>query len=244
MAACYESYGQDILFANGRVPVEPHWAFGPRMLAADLDMRGFWSRSVPLDVEGRRVRSLSPEDTLLVACLHGTKEKWWRLLWLADVAAFIQRHPGLDWDALLERATDAGIQRMVLVGLALARDVFETSLPDAVVRAVGTDRACAGLVGTSERYLFDRSANVGSLLRVSRYHLQARERLVHRARYVWRTVITPQFTHYSMVRIPTPIFFGYVPLKLVHDYIALPLWRLGKWPRRERAARDTPELVP
>jgi hypothetical protein len=238
MAACFESYGQDVLFAEGRLPVEPHWSFTPKALAVDLDLQGLWNRATRLDVAGRTVAALSAEDELLVACLHGSKEKWWRLLWVADVAGLVYRQPGLDWAGMIRRAEASGIRRMFLLGLALAKDLFAIALPPAVAAAIARDPACGELVEQSRRHLFASGGDVGSVHQVTRYHLRARERGSDRLRYVWRTIVTPQFMHYRMVRLPPALVLGYVPVKLVHDYVLLPLWSLGKgrWPKRPRAA--------
>lgn len=234
--ACFESYGQDILSAEGRYPVEPHWAFAPRALAVDLDLDGLWSRAQPLNLAGRSVLTLSLEDSLLTACLHGGKEKWWRLLWVADVAAFIHRHPALDWTAVMERAQASGMRRLLLLGLAMARDLFSSVMPPYVERAIDEDRRCLELVQMSRRHLFAPDQDVGSVHHLSRYHWRARERLGDRARYVWRILTTPQFIHYHMIKLPEPMVFAYPLVKLVHDYLLLPLWRLG----RGRRPRSTP----
>jgi hypothetical protein len=61
-----------------------------------------------------------------------------------------------------------------------------------------------------------------------------REHPRDRLRCLWRTLTTPRFQHYGMIRLPDPLFGGYVVVKLVHDYVLLPLWWLvkGRWRRR------------
>ena len=243
MAACFETYGQDVLFAEERVPVEPHWEFSPRALRVDLEMKGLWDRVSPIEIDGRLTLTLSPEDTLLVACLHGGKEKWWRLLWVVDIAAFIDRNPALDWLVTMARAEASGMRRMLLLGLALARDLFSSPLPLAISNAIEQDPVCLRLVEQSKRYMFTLGADVGSIHHVSKYHLRLRERVGDRLRYAWRTVMTPQFVHYRMVKLPDTLLFGYVPVKLIHDYLLLPLWTLGKgrlWRRSRDSMSDTP----
>ena len=233
--ASHASYGQDILFARGRLPVEPHWAFAPGSYAVDLDLDGLWRRTIALPIAGRTVRALSPEDALLVACLHGAKEKWWRLLWVADVAALMHRHPALDWSAIAQRAADAGVLRILRLGLGLARTLFSVRLPEDLADAIERDEACRRLIDECRRRIFEEAGNPGSLFHVSRFHWSARERMRDRVRYAWRTVSTPRDIHYRMIALPDALVFGYVPLKLVHDYLLLPLWRLG----RGRGARRT-----
>lgn len=241
--ACYETYGQDIVFAKGRLPVEPHWTFGPRSLAQRIDVEGMWRRARRVDLGGREVSSLCAEDTLFVACFHGSKEKWWRLAWVADIAAMLHRHPEIDLAAFVAHAEAQGMRRMVLVGLGLARQLFDSPLPESVSNALARDRACADLLQSSQRNLFTRGVDVGSVHRVSQYHFRAMERPADRARYLWRTIATPQFQHYRLVALPDVLVPAYVTVKLAHDYVALPfartMTRLG-WRRPGRATPEVP----
>ena len=234
LAACYQSYGQDIMFAPQRPPVEPHCAFLPGTLAVDLDLEGFWRRARPVEIDGRVVRTLSIEDSVLVACLHGSKERWWRLLWIADVAALIHRHPDLDWSALSGRARVAGVERMLLLGIDLARDLFGCAVPETVCSPMHRDGVLLWLKQQVKRDLFQGDAHRGPPDRVSRYYWQLRERRQDRVRYLWRTLTTPRFHHYGMIKLPDGLFGGYVVVKIVHDYVLLPLWWVvkGRWRRR------------
>ena len=69
------------------------------------------------------------------------------------------------------------------------------------------------------------------------------ERPSDRARYLWRTITTPQCPHYRLVALPDMLVPAYVTIKLAHDYVALPfartLKRLG-WRRSGRAIPEVP----
>ncbi len=87
--------------AAGKNLVELQWALLPHFYAIDPrvnDLRVNGSRAPSLRVEdllqragrtviaGCEVPSLSPEDSLLVLCLHAAKHLWTRLIWLSDIA--------------------------------------------------------------------------------------------------------------------------------------------------------------
>jgi hypothetical protein len=244
MDACFTTYGQEIVFAQGRLPVEPHWTFAPSPFAIDLDLDGMWRRAITIDIAGRQVRTLSIEDTLLVACLHGAKEKWWRLLWVADIAALVHRHPAIDWAAVEHRAARAGMVRILRLGLGLAHALFSTRLPGDLTRAIERDAATQRLIEASRRRLASDAHGPEPIFRVTRYHWNARERIRDRVRYVWRTITTPHCTHYRMVALPDALAFGYVPIKIVHDYLLLPLWQLGRGRLWRRARTPIPVDAP
>ncbi|MCP5368894.1 MAG: nucleotidyltransferase family protein [Hyphomicrobiales bacterium] len=227
-AAAYRRYsGQDLMFRQAdRVALEPHWAFAPRTLALDLDYAGLWSRAGTVDLAGRAVPSLGPEDMVTLLCLHGGKEKWTRLQWVADLARAVAAHPDLDWDALLGRARDQGVARLVRLGLALVARMAGTGLPPAVAAAVAADGAALALAAQVEADLDGGSRPETSVYELNAFHWRARERWRDRLAYVGRTLATPRHTHYLILDLPDRLFPAYYPVKWVHDFLLLPVWRL------------------
>ena len=217
--------GQDIVFKDG-VAVEPHWALAPRTLALRIDYDGLWSRARQIDLDGQPVFCFSQEDLVTVLCLHGSKEQWTRLLWIADLAHMIAASPSLDWVALLARARAQGILRMVLIALALAGEVID--LPAIVTDAVAADPEARPLAEEAAARLFEPERGEESIYTLSSFRRRMRESAGDRWRYVFRTVTTPRDMHYSIVKLPDALFFLYAPIKVVHDYLLLPLWASGK----------------
>jgi hypothetical protein len=231
--AAYRRYGgQDLIFpgSNGTAPIEPHWALCPRTLSVDLDYDGMWRRAIEVPLHGRTVLCFAPEDQLIALALHGAKDEWSRLQGIYDIAGFISVTPALAWEDAFDRAREQGVLRILFLALLLARDLMGTALPDRVERALATDGVALRLAAQARAALFQRTQAVSSIFALSRFHLSMRERWRDRVRYVARTVMTPRRPHFEMVRLPPALFFLYVPLKLGHDYVALPLW-LG-WRQR------------
>lgn len=207
--------------------IEPHWHFAPATLSVDIDYTALWRRTFDADLAGATVRTLTPEDELLMLCIHGSKEIWTRLQWICDVAELIRAYPSLNWVATLQRAERQGCERMLLLGLSLANRLLQALLPP-TVRKLTEQPAVSALARDVERALFaDRGAPT-SIYAVSLFRIRMRERLRDRWRYVWRTVTTPRIQHFEMIALPDALFFGYVPIKLIHDYVLLPLWLLAK----------------
>lgn len=231
--------GEEILFGPG-LPLEPHWHFAPRTLSYELDYEGIWSRAGVRPFLGRTIPSLSPEDELTVLCLHGGKERWGQLKWIADVAAFVGSHPALDWTALRRRAHEAGVARVVRLGLGLAQSLLAAPLPAAGSAWVGADRAALRLRDQLGKACL-RPRREASIYDLDGMHWRMRERAGDRLRYLLRTLTQPRTRHFGSLAIPDPLFGLYVPYKVVHDYAALPLWRQLKRLRnafRHDALRD------
>jgi hypothetical protein len=225
--AAFRRYsGQDIVFSDG-VAVEPHWALAPRTLSLQINHDALFARARDIVLAGVPVRCLGAEDLVTVLCLHGSKEQWTRLLWIADLAHMIAVSPELDWEVLLTRAREQGCLRMVLVGLALAAALLD-ALPAAAARAIAADREARALAEWAASRLFDPDRADPSIYTLTAFRLRMRERTADRFRYVARTVATARDIHFSLLRLPDALFFLYTPLKLVHDYVLLPVWTLGK----------------
>ena len=80
------------LFENARLmPVDPSWLRSPRQV----------------ETLGLVVPALPPRAHWLSAMVHGLRHGWFRLKWLADVAALAQRHPELTEIEALEAVAPA-----------------------------------------------------------------------------------------------------------------------------------------
>ena len=80
------------------------------------------------------------EDALFsYLCVHGASSAWFRLKWLADVAALISHAPGAAVEDLYDRAHRLGAARAAGQALLLCRDVFGMRLPEGPVLAAEAD---------------------------------------------------------------------------------------------------------
>lgn len=226
LAAFRRYSGQDAVVKDG-VAIEPHWALAPRTLALDLDYGGLFARARDIALDGMTMRCFGAEDLVTVLCLHGSKEQWIKLLWIADLAHLIASGPALDWAALLERARAQGCLRMVLIGLALAGALLDDMLP-VVGEAIAADPEAIALADESALRLFEADRTVVSIYALTRFRRRMRERRADQLRYVTRTVLTPRDIHFSMIDLPDTLLFLYTPVKLVHDYAMLPVWNVVK----------------
>jgi len=228
-------------FRSGdNILVEPHWAVVPKTFAADLDCDEFWARAETVCLGDRNTPTLAAEDLLVVLCVHSAKHEWTLLQWICDVAALLERRPALDLATILANAREHGVERMVLVGLGLARRTFGTGLPSSVQQRLNADTTAAALVETFANRLFSGGVETSPVYEISRLRLAMRERWRDRAAYVLRTLLTPTEKHLRLMALPAGLHGLYVPVKIVHDYAASPVWQLTRRFRKARAPNDRP----
>src|SRR5260370_18784629 len=174
--------------AAGKNLVELQWALLPQFYAVDLDVDDLLARAGRTVVAAYEVPSLSPEDSLLVLCLHAAKHLWTRLIWLSDIAETL-RTETIDYSLVASRAHAAGVARMLGVSFWLVKNVLRSELPlpaeemmaaDSRVYALGSE--FAERLARSTAYDFESTQSFRLILRL-------REQRSDRMRYLWRLVL-------------------------------------------------------
>jgi len=198
-------------FSRDATLVELQWQFVPRYFSFPIDYGQLWERAVTVSFEKRSVLSLSAEDLLLYLCVHGTKHAWSDPKWARDVAEVIRISPNLNWDFVAGQARSLGGERMLRLGLRLARDLagarFPLEIDDPVVQRLAAE------VHSAESGMTAREEAL--------FHLRSRERLRDRARYCFRLLTTHTILDWQVAPFPRWLFFLYYftrPFRLINKY--------------------------
>ncbi len=142
---------------GGIVAVDLQWVMARRHFGFRLDRSAFWARLKPVHLPSKMVMGLCPEDLLLLLCVHGSKHAWEQLKWVCDVAELVRRRPALDWSRVLFQADEWSCRRMVLLGLAMAKSLFEIVLPRAILHEIEADADIPALVRHMPKRLLKNS---------------------------------------------------------------------------------------
>jgi Uncharacterised nucleotidyltransferase len=121
----------------------------------DLGMDWAWPRRRTTMLAGAEVPCMSPETTLLMLCMHGSKHAWSRLIWICDVARLLDSETGLDWQEVMREAKRSGLRRTLALGVLLAHRVTGAAVPPGVLRRLEADAAASNLAQYIEENLFD-----------------------------------------------------------------------------------------
>jgi hypothetical protein len=142
---------------EGDLIVEIHWGIAPRFLVPPLDEESWWQQNHEVKLLNASVPRFSPEDQLLLLCIHGSRHQWERLIWICDIALLI-KHETIDWSRLMVRVQSLRCERMVYLGLLLAHQVLSAPLPETIVLRIRHNRAVFQLADTVCRQLFSTAA--------------------------------------------------------------------------------------
>jgi hypothetical protein len=189
----------------GKNLVELQWALLPYFYAVELPVEDLLARGGSTVVADCEMPCLSPEDLLLVLCLHAAKHLWTRLIWLSDIVETL-RTQAIDYSLVFSRARSLGVVRILGVSFCLAKNVLDAELPKPAQELIAADRRVPVLGREfAERLVRGRSFDLESTEYFRRI-MKLRERRWDRWRYLWRLIWTPGVGDIATMRLPEPLF--------------------------------------
>src|SRR5258708_4404958 len=195
--------------AAGKNLVELQWALLPYFYAVDLRVEDLLARAGRAVVGGCEVPCLSPEDSLLVLCLHAAKHLWTRLIWLSDIAETLRTYSGtkaIDYSLAFSRARSLGIARILGVSFWLVKNLLRAEIPTPAEEMIRADPQVLAL-GSEFAVRLARGATYDfESTEYFRLFLKLRERRGDPLRYPWRCGWAPGAGGDALVRLPEVLF--------------------------------------
>jgi Uncharacterised nucleotidyltransferase len=193
--------------------LELQWRILPRFYCVDLSVECLFERASEIDMGGRMVRALSPEDLVLILCIHGAKHAWSRLSLLCDIAG-AARSRNINYELLEERAHRLGIARIVGVNFWLVHDLLGLPSPPPLAKCMQRDRNIEFLARRIQRRLSHASEYDPQSSDYFRLMLALRERTSDRVRFLARLAFTPSMGEWATLRLPSWLFPIYRMIRL------------------------------
>jgi hypothetical protein len=197
----------------GKNLVELQWALLPYFYGVDVRVEELAARAGRISIAGCEVACLSPEDCVIVLCLHAAKHLWTRLIWLSDIAEAASLE-SVNWALVTAQAEALGVVRMLGVSFWLTKNILRSKLPAAAEEIVGGDARVSAIGAEfAERLRRGDTYNFEST-EYFRLILKLRERRSDQLRYLWRLVWTPGPGDVAAVQLPQVLFPLYRMVRL------------------------------
>ena len=203
---------------NGAM-VELHTEATLRHFPSPPDLDGMLPRSITISLNGREVPTFSLPDTLFMLCVHGAKDFWSRLIWVADIAAVVKGFSDEDWKLLFNEAKKSDAERMVRLGLWLARSIFTCELPVRMLQDVQGDRVAMQIGSQLREQLLDHRELPEGVIWRSLYRIKMAPQIWKGIRYWIRLSTVPAEEDWAKGRPGLPGTYAILrPLRLWRKY--------------------------
>jgi len=204
-----------------RAMVEIHTELTLRHFPVPPDLEQMFSRSLMVSVDGKEVPAFAAEDLLLMLAVHGAKDFWTRLVWVADVAEIVKQSANLDWESLLIAANKMKVTRMLNLGLSLAHEIAGLALPPEIASRMQADAAVKRLTRQLGGWLLNGDPLPDGLFSRSVYRIRMTEGVWDGLRYWGRLTTAPAEEDWAMAELPARISKSYAvlrPFRLWKEY--------------------------
>ena len=204
--------------------VDLHWDLAPRSFAFGLKAHEVMSRLQSVSLAGTTVQTFGAEDLLLYQAMHGAKHLWRRLEWISSLAESLRATPEVDWDTLINRATNARATRMLALGLRLVEQFSDMNI--SAVTSIDKDGAMQHMAKEVRAQIFDTSGYADSS-ETNLYNLRIMDRKRDALISALRSIFVPTLPDWQALALPStlhPLYYAYRPLRLSKVYSAS-IWR-------------------
>jgi Uncharacterised nucleotidyltransferase len=204
-----------------RIMVELHTELTLRHFPVPPDLDVFSRRLVRVDVAGNSIETFSAEDGLTALCIHGAKDYWERIVWVADISELIHAHPRLDWDHAFRSAESVRGGRMLCLGLALASALLDAPLPPEVIKVVEADPIACLVAKRLKRHLLARDPRLAGARDRLRFRRQLVQGYLAGWRYGARLALAPAEEDWDSVRVSgrwKPFYSALRPFRLFRKF--------------------------
>ena len=202
--------------------LEIHWAIAEKGVQQPLKTDQFLEQLLPVEFYGQPIYELSPENLLLMLCIHGTKHHWANLCWIADLGRFTQVYSHLDWSGILDKATQYGFYKIVCNSLYLSDLMcgvnFPQNVQDRYREAPDIEQFAVETIHSIKCHLNNQIPQTGGDMK---YYIRSRERTRDRLYYIFDQAFVPKQVDWLTLSLPKflyPLYYVFRPLRLGYKF--------------------------
>jgi hypothetical protein len=199
---------------KGDITLDLHWSLLGDNFSFCGDREFIWKDLQDININGKLVSSLSPEIMVLYLCANGAKDSWIYLQSISDLARFIDSHPDLNWERVIDRSGSLGTERMLSLGLYLCQDILDLSLPEKIKLKIHKEPQVKKLVREIESNLFADLKSKNILFRRQSIYLKTMESWQDKTAFYFN-IIRPTPLEWEIIALPKWLSSLYYPIRLI-----------------------------
>ena len=186
-------------------------------LSDDPGFFGYPENVEMVKVSNKVILSLSHDNMLLVSCIHASGHYWDRLSWICDISELIQSYE-MNWEYMLEKVDELGIERVLLVSLLLARDLLDLNLPKNINNQLKSE-IVQNLAFKVKKRIFMPDSD--SIFQMAGLRFNIREKRTHRIKDILKIMFLPtnqEWDKSTLKSVFPPFSYFYRFIQVLTDY--------------------------
>lgn len=171
----------------------------PKFLFEDLECHSF---------AGITIYTFSPENHILVLCIHASKHDWKCLSWISDISELINSYDNINWFEVLRKANNIGVKRILFINLVLAIDLFQLMLPIEVVNELKTDIIALKLSDIIKNRLLVKKKSINAFEKFI-FDIKKRDKIKYGLKDSMDSLFKPSYADFQIFPLPRYLFILY-----------------------------------
>ena len=171
--------------------VEFHTELTFRYHPRPLPLENLFARQTRVNIDSHLVPALSPEDELLLICIHGAKTFLGAAELYRGCSRFCNGTRSSIGRACWPAAEEVRGERMLYLGLCLAADVLDAPLPEKVAERARSDRAIDPLASRVVQWLPAAGAAAPGIVERAMFRMRMRGGVFSAIAYLFRLSFSP-----------------------------------------------------
>ncbi|MBD2488701.1 nucleotidyltransferase family protein [Aulosira sp. FACHB-615] len=203
-----------------QVTLDVHQGVLSKKFSLPSSSEWIWNDTITINFAGKQILSFSIENLILILCSQGSKDCWFYLNRICDLAEVLHTYTDVNWEKVWQLAIELKMKKMLLLGLSLAHHILDAPLPEFILQKIENNssvkRLTAEIIIQLTRPVADFATQ--SQLKSALFHLKLIEQPWDKISYCYQHLIVPTIADKSFVSLPRYLSFLYYfvrPLRLI-----------------------------
>lgn len=215
---------RDYIFNHSEsgITLEIHWRFPSIFFSLPKSIKLFnWDKCQAGVLQSRQIMISSPEDMLLILCIHNAEHRWKRISLLCDFKQFFITNE-INLPRLMRRSKQLGIKRIVAINFYLTNVLLGLELQEEFFRTLISDKNVEKISNHILYEMFSTNTKPTHLLNETLISYKLRENSLFGIKDVIRGVTFPGILEWEKIRLPLflfPLYYLLRPFLLIKRYM-------------------------
>jgi hypothetical protein len=161
-----------------------------------------------VDLDQFKVKTISPEPLILILFIHNASHSFSSLYLFGDLSELIKSEDNIEWQHLMETATEIGVKKIFMINLLILRELFGIQFSEDFIEQLDADGDITKISeDITKRFFMEKQRGI---LEKVLFHMKLREKKGDKLKVLFGMIFLPTprvIESVSLPRILEPIYY-------------------------------------